>query len=143
MSLITRRSALAAMALSGLMLALPNVAKANTQAFTVATYQKLVESGKPFLIGVHTRWCSTCAAQKRIISSLRQSGEPYSELTILEMDWDEFRGSQIGNDLQIPRRSTLVMFTNGTETGRIIAGTSPASIKALIDKALSQGSLTN
>ena len=143
MSLFTRRAALAAMALSGLMLAMPEVAKAKTQNFSVATYQKLVESGKPFLIGVHTSWCTTCAAQKRVISSLRQSGEPYSQLTILEMDWDKFRGSQIGNDLQIPRRSTLVMYTNGAETGRIIAGTSPASIKALIDKALKQAALTN
>ena len=143
MSLITRRAALAAIALSGLMLAVPDAARANTKNFSVATYEKLVESGKPFLIGVHTRWCSTCAAQKRIISSLRKSGEPYSDLTILEMDWDKFRGSQIGNDLQIPRRSTLVMYTNGAETGRIIAGTSPASIKALIDKALKQAALTN
>ena len=136
MNLITRRATFAAMALAGLMIAAPEFAQASTKSFSVSSYQKLVKSGKPFLIGVHTKWCSTCAAQKRVISSLRKQGQPYSNLTILEMDWDKFRGSEIGKQLKIPRRSTLVMYTNGSEVGRIIAGTSASSIKSLIDKGL-------
>ena len=57
-------------------------------------------------------------------------------MTVLEMDWDKYRGSRIGKQLKIPRRSTLVMYSKGKEVGRIIAGTSPDSIKNLIDKGL-------
>ena len=112
------------------------VAKANTLNFTAATYNKLIKSGKPFMVGVHTSWCSTCAAQKRVISSLRSKGAPYKGLTVLEMDWDKYRGSKLGKQLRIPRRSTLIMYSGGKEVGRTIAGTSPSQIKRIIDKGV-------
>jgi len=112
------------------------IAEARSLNFTTTTYNKLVKSGKPFMVGVHTSWCSTCAAQKRVISSLRGKGAQYKSLTVLEMDWDKYRGSKIGKQLRIPRRSTLIMFGKGKEVGRIIAGTSPSQIKRLIDKGV-------
>ena len=112
----------------------PDVAEAKRLNFTEATYKKLLKSGQPFMVSVHTRWCSTCAAQKRIIGGLRSKGQPYAGMTELAMDWDKYRGSKIGKELRIPRRSTLIMFGGGKEAGRIIAGTSASQIKQLIDK---------
>ncbi|MCJ8309514.1 MAG: thioredoxin family protein [Hyphomicrobiales bacterium] len=112
----------------------PDVAEAKRLNFTEATYNKLLKSGQPFMVSVHTRWCSTCAAQKRIIGGLRSKGQPYAGMTELAMDWDKYRGSKIGKELRIPRRSTLIMFGSGKEAGRIIAGTSASQIKQLIDK---------
>ena len=54
----------------------PGVAEAKKLNFTEATYNKLLKSGKPFMVSVHTRWCSTCATQKRIIGGLRSKGQP-------------------------------------------------------------------
>ncbi len=107
---------------------------ARTVGFTPAAYKSLVKSGKPFMLGVHTDWCSTCDRQKRVIGALRTKGTPYKGLTVMEMDWDQYRGSKIGRQLRIPRRSTLIMYSKGREVGRIIAGTSQSSIKKLIDK---------
>jgi len=131
-----RRHALIAAAMVGLTAVMPGLADARTMNFSVPTYNKLIESGKPFLVSVHTSWCSTCAAQKRVLGSLRSKGDPYSGLTELTMDWDKYRGSKIGKQLRIPRRSTLIMFDGGKESGRIIAGTSAGSIKQLLDKDL-------
>ena len=79
---------------------------------------------------------TTCAAQKRVLGSLRGKGQPYSDLTELAMDWDKYRGSKIAKKLRIPRRSVLIMYGDGKEAGRIIAGTGSAQIKTLIDKGL-------
>ncbi|MEM7300132.1 MAG: thioredoxin family protein [Pseudomonadota bacterium] len=139
MTLFTRRLALVALMIFGLAAVAPHGADARTVTFTPATYNKLLKSGKPFMIGVHTKWCTTCAAQKRVIRSLRRSGKPYANLTVLEMDWDKYRGSKIGKQLRIPRRSTLVMYSGGREVGRIIAGTGTGSIKRLINKGYKGG----
>lgn len=131
-----RRTMVGAALAFSVLLFVPQVSLAGTTAFSQSKYQALLKKGKPFLLGVHTDWCTTCAAQKRVLSSLRGKGKPYSNLTILEMDWDKYRGSKIGKQLRIPRRSTLVMYDGGKEVGRIIAGTSSSSIKKLIDKGL-------
>lgn len=136
MTHMTRRKLITAAAALSFAFALPLGVQARTINFSVPTYQKLVDSGMPFLIGVHTEWCSTCAVQKRVISALKRTGNPYAGMTILEMDWDKYRGSRIGKQLRIPRRSTLIMFAGGKEAGRIIAGTSARSIQKLIDKGL-------
>ncbi len=133
----TRRmliAAAAAFSISSLTSA--NVAVAKTVDFTQAKFEQYLKGGKPFMLGVHTSWCSTCATQKRVISGLRKQDAAYKNLTVMEMDWDEYRGSAIGKKLRIPRRSTLIMYTKGKEVGRILSGTSPKSIKGLIDKAL-------
>ena len=131
---LNRRSILAMAAVFAVAAWTPNLAEARTLNFNEATYNKLLKSGKPFMVSVHTKWCSTCATQKRIISGLRGKGKPYSGLTELAMDWDKYRGTAIAKELRIPRRSTLIMYGGGKEAGRIIAGTSAGSIKKLIDK---------
>ena len=133
---LTRRSLFAAagLALTAALTVAP--VQASVTTFTVSGYNKLLKSGQPFIIGVHTEWCSTCAAQKRIISQLRKKS-PYNKLRLVQMDWDKYRGSKIGKSLRIPRRSTLIMYNaNGKEVGRIIAGTSRSQIKKLIDKGV-------
>ena len=112
-------------------------AQAKTLNFTTKTYNSFLKSGKPFMLGVHTSWCTTCAKQRRVINSLKSRGAPYKNVTVLEMDWDKYRGSKIGRKLRIPRRSTLIMYNGGgREVGRIVAGTSVSQIKGLVDKGI-------
>jgi hypothetical protein len=134
MNKFNRRSVLAMASVLALAAWTPNFAEAKTLNFSEATYNKLLKSGAPFMVSVHTKWCSTCATQKRILGGLRSKGQPYAGLTELAMDWDKYRGSKIAKELRIPRRSTLIMFGGGKEAGRIVAGTSAGSIKRLIDK---------
>ncbi|MEO1399465.1 MAG: thioredoxin family protein, partial [Pseudomonadota bacterium] len=108
---------------------------ARTVNFTQASYKRLVASGKPFMLGVHASWCSTCARQKRVINALKATGSPYKGMTVVEMDWDKYRGSALAKRLKIPRRSTLIMYNGGREVGRLVAGTGKRQIKGLIDKA--------
>ncbi len=133
----TRRTLMALAATSLMAAPLATVAQAKTKTFTTKTYEQHLASGKPFVIGVHTSWCSTCATQRRVIGSLKSRGAPYDGITVLEMDWDKYRGTKIGKALRIPRRSTLIMYNaKGKETGRIVAGTSVSQIKGLIDQGI-------
>lgn len=134
----TKRRFLAGAALgtlAALSLSVPQIAEARTVNFTEASYKRLVASGKPFMLGVHASWCSTCARQKRVINALKASGTPYKGMTIVEMDWDKYRGTKFAKSLNIPRRSTLIMYNGGREVGRLVAGTGQSQIKKLIDKA--------
>ncbi|MEO0546718.1 MAG: thioredoxin family protein [Pseudomonadota bacterium] len=122
-------------ALAALSIGTPQMAEARTVAFSEASYKRLLASGKPFMLGVHASWCSTCARQKRVINALKQTGNPYKGITIVEMDWDKYRGSALAKQLNIPRRSTLIMYNGGKEVDRIVAATGKSRIKRLIDAA--------
>lgn len=54
----------------------------------------------------------------------------------MKVDWDTFKGAPIVADLDIPRRSTLVMFSGGEEVGRVVAQTSATAIEPLFEAAL-------
>ena len=55
----------------------------------------------------------------------------YRAVTIMRVDWDTFRDTEIVDTLRIPRRSTLVMFNRSEEVGRVVAQTSEQAIEAL------------
>lgn len=131
---LTRRALLLSAALMTTAAALPVSSKAETVAYTPDTFDQYLASGKTFLMGVHAKWCSTCDRQKRVINALRAQGEPYKSLTLLAVDWDENRTSPLVGKYNVPRRSTLIMFKDGKEVGRVIAGTSTKAIQELIDK---------
>ena len=83
-------------------------------------------------------WCSTCAAQERVINALLQENSAYeANVVFVNVDWDQYRGDDLTQRLRIPRRSTLVVLKGNQELGRIVAGTSRDDIKALMDTALS------
>lgn len=130
----TRRKFLSTTALAVVSAALPFSANAKTVPYSHETFDQMVASGETFLMGVHAKWCSTCDRQKRVINALRTQGEPYKSMTLLAVDWDENRTSPLIGKYNVPRRSTLIMFKDGKEVGRVVAGTSTDQIKQLIDK---------
>ena len=96
-----------------------------------------MDAGKPLFIDFWTNWCSTCAAQDRVIADLRASDPAYdAKITFITVDWDQYADAPFSKDLNIPRRSTLVAFKGHQELGRIVAGTSRDDIKMLMDAAL-------
>ena len=82
-------------------------------------------------------WCTTCRAQERVIGALKEENAAYEgSVTFINVDWDQYGNSELAQDLNIPRRSTLVVPKGEQELGRIVAGTSRADIQGLMDVAL-------
>jgi len=55
----------------------------------------------------------------------------------MRVDWDQYGKSEIVSELNIPRRSTLVMFKGGEEIGRVVAQTSATASEPLFVDAVS------
>jgi len=70
------------------------------------------------------------------VSVLKAKPE-YSEVTVLRADWDTYRKSELIKELEIRRRSTLVMFKGGEEIARVIAQTNEDVIEDMFKAATS------
>jgi thiol-disulfide isomerase/thioredoxin len=93
--------------------------------------------GKTVFVDYAADWCSTCAAQERVINALRGEDPAYdANLVFVRVDWDQYANAPVTTSRNIPRRSTLVVLKGDQELGRVVAGTSKADIKALMDTAL-------
>ena len=96
-----------------------------------------IEEGKVVFLDFWTNWCTTCAAQDRVIRELRSSNQTYdSRITFITVNWDQYSNAQISKKLKVLRRSTLIAMKGSKELGRLVAATSRKDIKGLMDKAL-------
>ncbi|RMD89459.1 MAG: thioredoxin [Alphaproteobacteria bacterium] len=111
--------------------------------YTPGLVKKALAEGKTVFLDFKASWCTTCAAQERVIEALKAENPAYEQaITFINVDWDAYRGAEITRALKIPRRSTLVVLKGDKELGRIVAGTSRAEIKALMDTALQAAGAT-
>lgn len=93
--------------------------------------------GETLFLDFKASWCSTCAAQSRVLDALKAANPAYErEITFINIDWDEHGEGPLVKQMNIPRRSTLVVLKGDQELGRIVAGTARKEIKALMDLAL-------
>lgn len=116
----------------------PFALSAKVVDYTPGMAQKALASGKTVFLDFSATWCSTCAAQDRVINALRDENPKYdANIVFIKVDWDNFSDGKLSNALRIPRRSTLVVLKGDKELGRIVAGTARKQIKQLMDTALS------
>lgn len=113
------------------------MAQAAGAAYTPELLEAELAAGKTVFLDFKASWCSTCKAQGRVIEALKAENPDYTaKISFIDVDWDQWKDDMIVADLNIPRRSTLVVLRGEAELGRIVAGTAKAEIKALMDLAL-------
>ena len=134
---MNRRNLLAATSAALVALTLSGQAWAEPMEYVPGLVKQELAAGKTVFLDFTASWCTTCAAQGRAISALMAENPAYeANISFIEVDWDTYRTAQLTRSLGIPRRSTLVVLKGDKELGRIVAGTSKAQIKALMDTAL-------
>ncbi|NCO86773.1 MAG: thioredoxin family protein [Rhodobacterales bacterium] len=115
----------------------PLAARAAALDYTPGLVEDRLAAGETLFLDFKASWCSTCAAQERVINALLDSDPAYAaRVTFINVDWDTYANDPLTLRLNIPRRSTLVVLRGEAELGRIVAGTSRDAIKALMDTAL-------
>ncbi|MCC1494589.1 thioredoxin family protein [Cognatishimia sp. F0-27] len=125
------------LALAGASLALPRVALAAPLAYKPGLVQERLAAGDTVFLEFKASWCSTCAAQERVLNALKAENPAYEQaITFIDVDWDQYGRSDLVKSLRIPRRSTLVVLKGDQELGRIVAQTGKATITELMNTAL-------
>lgn len=119
-------------------LALPLAARAEVLAYSPDLLEARLAAGEVVFLDFKADWCGTCQAQGRVLAALKAENPAYEQkVTFIDVDWDTWKGDMIVAEMNIPRRSTLVVLKGSEELGRIVAGTGRDEIKALMDAALS------
>lgn len=115
----------------------PLTASAEMIAYTPGTAEAAIANGDTVFVDFAATWCSTCRSQERTINALRGGNPAYDQaITFYRVDWDDYGRGALSTSLNIPRRSTLVLFRDGVEVSRLVAGTREADIRALLDAGL-------
>lgn len=118
-------------------LAMPIAAAQAAADYSPDLLKAELAAGKTVFLDFKASWCSTCAAQERVITALRKEDPTYGQsISFINVDWDQWADGDLVRQLNIPRRSTLVVLQGDKELGRIVAGTAKDEIKALMDLAL-------
>lgn len=134
-----RRTFLAAASGAASAALLPITARADAQIdYVPGLINERLDAGETLFLDFFAGWCSTCQAQRRVITALWEENPAYlDKITFIEVDWDTYGRSELSMALQIPRRSTLVAIApDRTEIGRLVAQTARDDIKGLMDAAL-------
>lgn len=117
--------------------ALPLAGQAAPLDYTPGLVGQHLQKGETLFLDFKASWCSTCAAQERVLKALKAENPAYeASITFINIDWDSYANDPLTKSLRIPRRSTLVVLKGEQELGRIVAQTSRDQIKALMDTAL-------
>jgi len=118
-------------------LATPSFALAAPLDYTEGLAKEHLAKGEVVFLDFTADWCGTCKAQERVLNALKAANPDYeAKVTFIDVDWDKHGKGTLVSELNIPRRSTLVVMKGEEELGRIVAGTGEAEIKALMDVAL-------
>lgn len=138
---MNRRMFLALTAATTGALSLPTFAQSAPLEYRPGLVKERLAAGDTVFLDFKADWCGTCAAQERVLNNLKSQNPDYdARITFINVDWDEYARSDLTSELNIPRRSTLVVLKGDQELGRIIAQTSTSSIKTLLDTALAAAS---
>lgn len=120
----------------------PFAAQASKMDYKPGLVKKELAAGKTVFLDFKASWCTTCAAQERVIDALKADNPDYeNHITFIDVDWDDYGKHAFTKGLKIPRRSTLVALKGDQEIGRIVAQTGTDEIKALMDAALKAASM--
>jgi thioredoxin 1 len=106
---------------------------ADQQTYKPQAFAAAQADGKPILVHIYAPWCPTCRAQEPILGKLEQDAK-FANLVVFRVDFDGQKDAV--RAFKANQQSTLIVFKGAVETGRSVGDTGPASIAALLDKAL-------
>ena len=102
----------------------------------IETVKAAMSEGKKIVVTWKTEWCSTCNVQKRVLDNILTDQPTLTKkIMFLNLNWDKYGKHSFTKNLNIPRRSTIVLFKGTEEIGRLIAATNRSEIEKLILEA--------
>ena len=131
--MVNRRLFIGALALTAALSFSPLAYSMSPQTYTQKAFAAAQAAGKPILLHITAPWCPTCKAQKPILSKL-EAAPKFKDMVVLDIDFDTSK--PLLRKLRVAQQSTLIVYKGKTEVGRSTGDTDPASIAALLGKAI-------
>ena len=132
MMMLSRRTLFVTVALTMLPMAALALSPGN-KPYNQPQFDAAQAAGRPILVEVTAPWCSVCEAQAPILARLK--GDPkFKDMAAFEIDFDSQK--DLLRKLNVRSQSTLIVFRGKAEVGRSTGDTNPASIAALLGKAI-------
>lgn len=111
----------------------PLFAHAVGEPYTQEKLDALNKAGKPALVFIYADWCPTCKAQDKMLGELLPT-EEFKGITTLRVNFDAQK--PVVRAFGVRYQSTLIVFKNGKEVGRMTAETDRGRIAELLRKTL-------
>lgn len=108
-------------AVLGLMMIAPiytALAALNWPAYTADAFAVAQDEGRTIAVVVHADWCSTCRAQEPALNEVMLMPE-FAGFAYFRVDYDSQK--DVMAELEVPQRSTIVIFKGKEEVGRVYA----------------------
>jgi thioredoxin 1 len=131
--MLDRRYFIGAAALAAAFAFSPLAAAMSPTAYSPNAFAAAQAAGKPILLHITAPWCPTCKAQKPILSKLEGTAK-FKGLVAFDIDFDTSKA--LLRKLHVAQQSTLIVYKGKKEMGRSTGDTDPASIEALLGKAI-------
>jgi thioredoxin 1 len=131
--MLDRRYFIGAAALAAAFAFSPLAAAMSPTAYSPNAFAAAQAAGKPILLHITAPWCPTCKAQKPILSKLEGTAK-FKGLVAFDIDFDTSKA--LLRKLHVAQQSTLIVYKGKKEMGRSTGDTDPASIAALLGKAI-------
>lgn len=120
------------LALIGGMLGVPADA-AERYVYSQTEFAKARAEGKPILVHVTASWCTVCKIQDSLIERDLFTPE-FAKVVLFDVDFDSQKN--VLRQFNVSSVSTLIVFKSGKETTRLIGGTDPDVLEAVMRRAL-------
>jgi len=131
--MLNRRLFIGALALGATLTLSPLALAMSPESYSQQSFEAAQAAGKPILLHVTAPWCPTCKAQAPILSKLEATPK-FKNLVVFNIDFDSKK--DLLRKFRVSQQSTLIVFKGKQETGRSTGDTDPASIEALLGKAI-------
>ena len=131
--MLNRRYFLSAAALATAFAFSPLASAMTPETYSQQAFAAAQAAGKPILLHITAPWCPTCKAQKPILSKL-ETEPKFKGLVAFDIDFDTSKA--LLRELHVAQQSTLIVYKGSKEMGRSTGDTDPASIEALLGKAI-------
>jgi thioredoxin 1 len=131
--MLTRRLFIGALALGAALTLSPLASAMSPTTYSQQAFAAAQAAGKPILLHITAPWCPTCKAQKPILSKLEGTSK-FKDLMAFDIDFDTSKA--LLRTLHVVQQSTLIVYKGKQEVARSTGDTDPASIEALLGKAL-------
>jgi thioredoxin 1 len=107
------------------------VAAADIRPFSQQIFEQLQAEGQPVLVDVYADWCPVCLRQEAVLAPMLD--EPaLARLVMLRLNFDTQQAAL--KRLGVNRQSTLLLFDEGREIGRVLGETDAGRLRLFIER---------